>query len=299
MIYQEVRRLLHLRSAWTASGLYIYWFLIKFTPLKMNGFGPLNLSLIVGTCQDSLTGKSHNGFDNAVFSKNQKELKNQNLIYRSHLSHFSTIFILMWFWRTTYILSTFFTYRYWLKRKLYSLILLYIAAWEWSRYIIISIELLSCKLDHNEESSVTKHSQYHSDDKKWLMTIINRVQITYNWLDISGGSEIWPTGNSISFSYVLLNNPIAWFPYHTVQPQHDYHFSISQFPMILKKNVSIMSIMQQSRREIQMIIKTEDNCLQRIQNDVCTQIVTMIVIFIPSGVEYWFEDLIRMIEMRE
>ena len=130
MIYQEVRRLLHLRSAWTASGLYIYWFLIKFTPLKMNGFGPLNLSLIVGTCQDSLTGKSHNGFDNAVFSKNQKELKNQNLIYRSHLSHFSTIFILMWFWRTTYILSTFFTYRYWLKRKLYSLILLYIAAWE-------------------------------------------------------------------------------------------------------------------------------------------------------------------------
>ena len=35
-----------------------------------------------------------------------------------------------------------------------------------------------------------------------------------------------------------------------------------------------------------MIIKTEDNCLQRIQNDVCTQIVTMIVIFIPSGVEY-------------
>ena len=209
MIYQEVRRLLHLRSAWTASGLYIYWFLIKFTPLKMNGFGPLNLSLIVGTCQDSLTGKSHNGFDNAVFSKNQKGLKNQNLIYRSHLSHFSTIFILMWFWRTTYILSTFFTYRYWLKRKLYSLILLYIAAWEWSRYIIISSELLRCKLHHNEESSVTKHSQYHSDDKKWLMTIINRVQITYNWLDISGGSEIWPTGNSISFSYILLNNPIA------------------------------------------------------------------------------------------
>ena len=52
-------------------------------------------------------------------------------------------------------------------------------------------------------------------------------------------------------------------PYHNEQPQHDYHFSISQFPMILKKNVSIMSIMQQSRREIQMIIKTEDNCLQR------------------------------------
>ena len=175
----------------------------------MNGFGPLNLSLNVGTCQDSLTGKSHNGFDNAVFSKNQKELKNQNLIYRSHLSHCSTIFILTWFWRTTYILSTFFTYRYWLKRKLYSLILLYIAAWEWSRYIIISSELLRCKLHHNEESSVTKHSQYHSDDKKWLMTIINRVQITYNWLDISGGSEIWPTGNSISFSYILLNNPIA------------------------------------------------------------------------------------------
>ena len=52
------------------------------------------LSLIVGTCQDSLTSKSHSGFDNAVFSKNQKELKNQNLIYCSHLSHFSTIFIL-------------------------------------------------------------------------------------------------------------------------------------------------------------------------------------------------------------
>lgn len=75
-------------------------------------------------------------------------------------------------------------------------------------------------------------------------------------------------------------------PYHNEQPQHDYHFSISLFPRILKKNVSIMSIMQQSRREIQMIIKTEDNCLQRIQNDVCTQMVTMIVIFIPSGVEY-------------
>ena len=64
------------------------------------------LSLNAGTCQDSLTSKSHNGFDNTVFSKNQK-LKNQNLIYRSHLSHFSTIFILTWFWRTTYIVFHF------------------------------------------------------------------------------------------------------------------------------------------------------------------------------------------------
>ena len=100
-----------------------HWFLVKFTPLNRNGFWPLNLSLNICTCQNSLICECYNRFNNSILYWNQERLKNQNFIYQSIISHSFTIFILTSLRRTTYIISTPFAYICWLKKGLYSLIL--------------------------------------------------------------------------------------------------------------------------------------------------------------------------------